>query len=111
MQSCKFPRGRRLTSAHVAYDVDMRLSGEVQPQLEVTSIMKFGSDPQLVLGMQIVVNKSYICYGLKGGSIRILNLNATLRSLFRGHTHRITDMVFFVEDVHLLARYLFFFNW
>ncbi|KAK8486046.1 hypothetical protein V6N11_033023 [Hibiscus sabdariffa] len=101
--SCKLPKGRRLSGARVAYDIDTRLSGEVQPQLEVTPITKYGSDPQLLLGRQIAVNKSYICYGLKGGSIRILNLNTALRSLFRGHTQRITDMAFFAEDVHLLA--------
>ncbi|XVF03563.1 hypothetical protein REPUB_Repub05bG0004500 [Reevesia pubescens] len=101
--SCKLPKGRRLSGAQVAYDIDTRLSGEVQPQLEVTPITKYGSDPQLVLGRQVAVNKSYICYGLKGGSIRILNINTALRSLFRGHTQRVTDMVFFAEDVHLLA--------
>ncbi|XVF33839.1 hypothetical protein REPUB_Repub18cG0006100 [Reevesia pubescens] len=101
--SCKLPKGRRLSGSQVAYDIDTRLSGEVQPQLEVTPITKYGSDPQLVLGRQIAVNKSYICYGLKGGSIRILNINTALRSLFRGHTQRITDMGFFAEDVHLLA--------
>ncbi|XP_022752987.1 enhancer of mRNA-decapping protein 4-like isoform X2 [Durio zibethinus] len=101
--SCKLPKGRRLAGAQVAYDIDTRLSGEVQPQLEVTPITKYGSDPQLVLGRQIAVNMSYICYGLKGGSIRILNMNTALRSLFRGHTQRVTDMAFFAEDVHLLA--------
>lgn len=85
------------------YDLDARLQGEVQPQLEVTPITKYGSDPQLVVGRQIAVNKVYICYGLKGGNIRILNINTALRSLFRGHTQRVTDMVFFAEDVHLLA--------
>ncbi|XVF79510.1 hypothetical protein PTKIN_Ptkin14bG0228800 [Pterospermum kingtungense] len=103
VRSCKLPKGRRLSGAKVAYDIDTRLSGEVQPQLEVTPITKYGSDPQLVLGRQIAVNKSYICYGLKGGSIRILNINTALRSLFRGHTQRVTDMAFFAEDVHLLA--------
>lgn len=101
--SCKLPKGRRLSGAQVAYDIDTRLSGEVQPQLEVTPITKYGSDPQLVLGRQIAVNKSYICYGLKGGNIRILNINTALRSLFRGHTQRVADMTFFAEDVHLLA--------
>ncbi|GLU23980.1 hypothetical protein SLE2022_399540 [Rubroshorea leprosula] len=101
--SGKLPRGRRLAGSHVTYDVDVRILGEVKPQLEVTPITKYGSDPQLVLGRQIAVNKSYICYGLKGGNIRILNMNTALRSLLRGHTQRVTDMAFFAEDVHLLA--------
>ncbi|XP_010542491.1 PREDICTED: enhancer of mRNA-decapping protein 4-like [Tarenaya hassleriana] len=102
-QSCKLPKGRRLVGEHVVYDVDVRLQGEIQPQLEVTPITKYGSDPQLVVGRQIAVNKVYICYGLKGGNIRVLNINTALRSLFRGHTQRVTDMSFFAEDVHLLA--------
>ncbi|CAN8270136.1 unnamed protein product [Cochlearia groenlandica] len=101
--SCKVPRGRRLVGEHAVYDVDKRLHGEIQPQLEVTPITKYGSDPQLVVGRQIAVNKVYICYGLKGGNIRVLNINTALRSLFRGHSQRVTDMAFFAEDVHLLA--------
>ncbi|GLT73820.1 hypothetical protein SLA2020_456530 [Shorea laevis] len=101
--SGKLPKGRRLEGSHFTYDVDVRIPGEAQPQLEVTPITKYGSDPQLVVGRQIAVNMSYICYGLKGGNIRILNINTALRSLLRGHTQRVTDMAFFAEDVHLLA--------
>lgn len=103
MPSSKVPRGRHLVGDSVVYDVDVRLAGETQPQLEVTPITKYASDPQLVLGRQIAVNQSYICYGLKQGNIRVLNINTASRSLLRGHTQRITDMVFFAEDVHLLA--------
>lgn len=90
MPSSKLPKGRHLIGDHVVYDVDVRLQGEVQPQLEVTPITKYGSDPQLVLGRQIAVNKSYICYGLKQGNIRVLNINTALRSLLRGHTQVLT---------------------
>lgn len=71
---------------HLVYDVDVRVPGEAQPQLEVTPITKYASDPQLVLGRQIAVNRSYICYGLKQGNIRVLNMNTASRSLLRGHT-------------------------
>ncbi|PIA58371.1 hypothetical protein AQUCO_00500354v1 [Aquilegia coerulea] len=102
--STKQPKGRRLVGDHrVVYDVDVRNQGEVQPQLEVTPITKYVSDPSLVLGRQIAVNKSYICYGLKMGSIRVLNINTALRHLLKGHTQRVTDMAFFAEDVHFLA--------
>ena len=77
------PKGRRVVGEDVVYDVDVRLPGEAQPQLEVTPITKCISDPHLCLGRQIAVNKSYICYGLKQGTIRILNINTALRSLFR----------------------------
>ncbi|XP_061344322.1 enhancer of mRNA-decapping protein 4-like [Gastrolobium bilobum] len=101
--SSKLPKGRHLIGQHVAYDIDVRLPGEVQPQLEVTPITKYASDPGLVLGRQIAVNRSYICYGLKLGAIRVLNINTALRYLLRGHTQRVTDMAFFAEDLHLLA--------
>ncbi|XWS12990.1 hypothetical protein CRYUN_Cryun37aG0137100 [Craigia yunnanensis] len=101
--SSKAPKGRHLFGTNLLYDIHVRLSGEVQPQLEVTPITKYASDPGLVLGRQIAVNRNYICYGLKLGNIRILNINTALRSLLRGHTQRVTDMAFFAEDVHLLA--------
>ncbi|OAY63102.1 Varicose-related protein [Ananas comosus] len=103
--SGKKPRGRRLGGGERAvHDVDWRMQGEAEPpQLEVTPITKYTSDPDLVLGRQIAVNRSYIVYGLKLGNIRVLNINTALRSLLRGHTQRVTDMAFFAEDVQLLA--------
>lgn len=103
MPSSKLPKGRHLNGDRVVYDIDVRLPGEIQPQLEVTPITKYGSDPGLVVGRQIAVNKTYICYGLKLGAIRVLNINTALRSLLKGLAQRVTDMVFFAEDVHLLA--------
>ncbi|KAK7305300.1 hypothetical protein VNO77_43204 [Canavalia gladiata] len=103
LPSSKVPKGRHLVGDRVVYDVDVRLPGEVQPQLEVAPITKYGSDPNPVLGRQIAVNKSYICYGLKQGNIRVLNIHTAVRSLLRGHTQRVTDLAFFAEDVHLLA--------
>ncbi|CAJ1960234.1 unnamed protein product [Sphenostylis stenocarpa] len=99
----KVPKGRHLAGERVAYDVEVRQPGEVQPQLEVAPITKYVSDPNPVLGRQIAVNKSYICYGLKQGNIRVLNIHTAVRSLLRGHTQRVTDLAFFAEDVHLLA--------
>jgi enhancer of mRNA-decapping protein 4 len=86
--SSKVPRGRLLGGGERAvHDVDSRLPGEVHPpQLEVTPITKYTSDPGLVLGRQIAVNRTYIVYGLKLGNIRVLNINTALRSLLRGHT-------------------------
>jgi enhancer of mRNA-decapping protein 4 len=105
MPSTKMPRGRYLGEGdRTVHDVDSRFLGEAQaPQLEVTPITKYTSDPGLVLGRQIAVNRSYIVYGLRMGNIRVLNINTALRSLLRGHTQRVTDMAFFAEDVHLLA--------
>ncbi|XP_031478958.1 enhancer of mRNA-decapping protein 4 isoform X2 [Nymphaea colorata] len=103
LPSSKLPRGRHMGGEYAVYDVDDRRPGEVQPQLEVNPITKYGSDPGLVIGRQIAVNGTYICYGLKLGAIRVLNINTALRHLLRGHSQRVTDMAFFAEDVHLLA--------
>ncbi|KAL3851089.1 hypothetical protein ACJIZ3_012971 [Penstemon smallii] len=103
MLSSKIPKGRHLMGDHLVYDINVRLPDEVQPQLEVTPITKYGSDPGLVVGRQIAVNKTYICYGLKLGAVRVLNINTALRSLLKGLAQRVTDMAFFAEDVHLLA--------
>ncbi|GLJ08252.1 hypothetical protein SUGI_0084840 [Cryptomeria japonica] len=103
LPSGKLPRGRHLVGEHVVYDIDYHLPGEAQPQLEVSPITNYSSDPLLVVGRQIAVNQTYICYGLRAGTIRILNINTALRALLRGHSQRVTDMAFFSEDVHLLA--------
>lgn len=96
--------GKRVFGDYVAYDVDAVEEGrEPSQQLEVNPITKYGSDPLLLFGRQIAVNKHYVCYGLKGGNIRVLNLNTATRSLLRGHTKRVTDMAFYSDDVHLLA--------
>eukprot|EP00250_Pteridium_aquilinum_P012129 c20526_g1_i1 orf=243-4736(+) len=107
----KLPRGRHLRGEHVVYDVDVWLPGDVPPQLEVTPITMYNSQPVFLNGRQIAVNRSYICYGLRPNrhirvlniNIRILNINTASRSLLRGHSERVTDMAFFSEDVHLLA--------
>ncbi|KAI4365006.1 hypothetical protein MLD38_021031 [Melastoma candidum] len=103
LPSSRLHRGRHLVGDTV-YDIDKSgAHGDVQLQLEVTTITKYASNPGLVLGRQIAVNRSYICYGLKTGNIRVLNLNTASRSLLCGHTQRITDMAFFCDDVHILA--------
>ncbi|MCO5547875.1 hypothetical protein L7F22_001327 [Adiantum nelumboides] len=101
----KFPRGRHLNGEHVTYDIDVRLPGEAQPQLEHNTITKYLSDPQVLVGRQIAVNRSYICYALRATKgIRVLNINTALKYLLRGHSEgRVTDMVFYADNVHLLA--------
>ncbi|XP_024388151.1 enhancer of mRNA-decapping protein 4 isoform X2 [Physcomitrium patens] len=96
-------KGQHLRGDHIIYDVDICKSGEAQPQLKVSPITVYGSDPSLVLGRQIAVNKKFICYGLRGGTIRVLNKNNAQKILLRGHTQRVSDIAFFSESVHLLA--------
>ena len=52
---------------------------------------------------QIAVNKKYICYGLKAGQIRVINLFTAGRALMRGHEAPLCDLKFFGEDVDLLG--------
>lgn len=87
LQDSKLPRGRTLKGDRIYYDVDVRKADEAQPQLEVRPITTYGSDPVPILGRQIAVNKDYICYGLRQGHIRIINLTAELRALLRGHSN------------------------
>lgn len=87
LQDSKLPRGRQLKGERIIYDVDVRKAEEAQPQLEVRPITTYGSDPAPILGRQIAVNMDYICYGLRGAAIRIINLTAELRALLRGHSN------------------------
>jgi len=103
LQDSKLPRGRVLKGERIVYDVDVRKADEAQPQLEVRPITTYGSDPAPILGRQIAVNMHYICYGLRAAAIRIINLNAELRALLRGHTGRVTDMAFAADNVNSLA--------
>lgn len=85
LQDSKLPRGRVLQGERIVYDVDVRRADEAQPQLEVRSICAYGSDPEPILGRQIAVNKDFICYGLRGANIRIINPTAESKTLLRGH--------------------------
>lgn len=81
----KVAKGRFVAGERIVYDVDVHLPGEAQPQLEVNPITVYGSDPVLVAGKRIAVNKNYVCYALRLATIRILNINTALRALLRGH--------------------------
>ena len=78
--------GRVLVGSHIVYDCDIRASEESQPQLEVTPITKYVSEALLSPGRQIAVNQIYICYALRQGQIRILNMKSAVRALLKGHT-------------------------
>eukprot|EP00897_Mesotaenium_endlicherianum_P006820 jgi/Mesen1/6166/ME000317S05294 len=94
--------GANLSNPNEVYDVEAAGESKVT-QLEVTPITVYGSEQLVAAGRQIAVNRSYICYALRAATIRILNVHTALRALLRGHSQRVTDMVLFGEDVHLLA--------
>lgn len=86
VQVRKLPKGRVLKGERVTYDVDVRKIDEDQPRLEVQPITVYASDPEPILGKQIAINRTYICYGLRQANIRIFNLHTTVRAVLRGHT-------------------------
>lgn len=49
-------------------------------------------------GHAIAVDANYICYGLKGGQIRILNRHTGARTLLKDHAAPVTDLRFFRHD-------------
>lgn len=96
VQVRKLPKGRVLKGERVSYDIDVRKIDEELPRLEVQPITVYASDPEPVLGKQIAVNRTYICYGLRQATIRIFNLLTAGRAVLRGHT--------IVSDVHQFFR-------
>ncbi|KAK9810077.1 hypothetical protein WJX72_004410 [[Myrmecia] bisecta] len=98
------PQGRELpAAAALEYNVDERLPGEAQPQLEVSTITLLKHELQYELLRRIAANDQYICYGMKQGHIRVLNKLSADRALFKSHTQPISDLRFFSESVNLLA--------
>ncbi|KAK3250070.1 hypothetical protein CYMTET_40532 [Cymbomonas tetramitiformis] len=95
--------GRPLPDPHMVYDIGSDRDELLQPQLEVSPITMYNSEFNLSLGRQISVNKHYICYGLKTGQIRILNMFTAVRALLRGHQQPVADLRFFADDVDLLG--------
>ncbi|CAM6022802.1 unnamed protein product [Sphagnum balticum] len=51
--STMLPKGRSLRGEHVVYDVDVRRSGEAQPQLQVCNIAQHWQRPVLQMGRRI----------------------------------------------------------
>ena len=101
VQVRKLPKGRVLKGERVTYDVDVRKIDEEQPRLEVQPITVYASDPEPILGKQIAVNRTYICYGLRQATIRIFNLLTAGRAVLRGHTI-VSDVHHFVRRIEIL---------
>jgi hypothetical protein len=91
------PVGQPLTSAECVYNIDHPAG--VPQELEVSPITVYNSDYNLSLGQSIAVNRNYICYGLKAGQIRVINLFTAGRALMRGHEAPLCDLKFFGEEV------------
>jgi enhancer of mRNA-decapping protein 4 len=89
--------------AHSSYNIDNDRNPELHPQLEVSPITMYNTEYALTLGQQITVNANYICYSLKTGQIRILNIFTAVRALLRGHAERPDDLRFFSNEVDLLG--------
>lgn len=99
----KVLKGQFISGEHAVYDIDKQVSRDTLQHLDVLPISVYGWDLVLVTGRQVAVNRKYICYCLRPGSIRILSRNVASRGLFQGHSQRVTDMSFFAENEHLVA--------
>jgi enhancer of mRNA-decapping protein 4 len=87
------PKGRSLRGEHVVYDVDVRRSGEAQPQLEVCPLTVFWFPAVLQMGRQIAVNRRYLCYVLQGNKIEICSVDSLRGNhLLRGGNILITNV-------------------
>ena len=76
------------------------------PQLEVVPITMYNSDYALARprhARAIAVSREYMCYGLKGGQVRVINKLSASRALLRGHSEPLSDMAFFGPASDLLA--------
>ncbi len=66
--------------------------------LQVSKIANVKSEISRRHGHAIAVDANYICYGLKGGQIRILNRHTGARTLLKDHAAPVTDLRFFRHD-------------
>ena len=73
------------------------------PQPPCTPITLYSTDFTYQHGNLIAINENYISYAIKNGKIRVLNQVSATRTLLRGHTGAITDLVFFSRQTNLLA--------
>ena len=65
---------------------------------QVSKIANVKSEISRRHGHAIAVDANYICYGLKGGQIRILNRHTGARTLLKDHAAPVTDLRFFRHD-------------
>uniref|UniRef100_A0A7S3UBK8 Enhancer of mRNA-decapping protein 4 WD40 repeat region domain-containing protein n=1 Tax=Picocystis salinarum TaxID=88271 RepID=A0A7S3UBK8_9CHLO len=97
----RIPSGQRLEGDEV-FDVDEPRDQSNQAQLSVSPITMYNSEGKS-RGRIIAVNEKYICYGLKGGPIRVLNPKTGVKTLLRGHAAPVSDMAFFSQKMDVLG--------
>ncbi len=69
------PKGQSLRGGNVIYDVDVRRSGEAQPQLEGRGLSTRSFPVISLMGRQIAVNRRYLCYATSGAIIQLLSVD------------------------------------
>ncbi|GLI61433.1 hypothetical protein VaNZ11_003793 [Volvox africanus] len=91
------PHGYAITQLQDIVEVD-RTGPESASTLVVSKIANYPSEICRRHGHSIAVDTNYICYGLKGGQIRILNRHTAARTLLKDHAAPVTDLRFFRHD-------------
>ncbi|EFJ49828.1 hypothetical protein VOLCADRAFT_117149, partial [Volvox carteri f. nagariensis] len=91
------PHGTPISPLHEVVEVD-RIKPESASALVVSKIANYPSEICRRHGNSVAVDANYICYGLKGGQIRILNRHTGARTLLKDHAAPVTDLRFFRHD-------------
>ncbi|GLC45526.1 hypothetical protein PLESTM_001745900 [Pleodorina starrii] len=91
------PHGTPISPLQEVVEVD-RMRPESTSALVVSKIANYPSEICRRHGHAIAVDANYICYGLKGGQVRILNRHTAARTLLKDHAAPVTDLRFFAHD-------------
>ena len=81
----KAPQGVALARGQAVYEVGA-VGASARKQTKVTAITIYNTDPGYRAGRLIAVSARYICYGVRGGSVRVIHQTTGQRLLQKGHT-------------------------
>ena len=84
-KASKPPKGVTLARGEAVYEVGA-VAASARKQTKVTAITIYNTDPGYRAGRLIAVSSRYICYGVRGGSIRVIHQTTGQRLLQKGHT-------------------------
>ena len=84
-KAAKVPKGVTLARGDAVYEVGA-VGASARKQTKVTAITIYNTDPGYRAGRLIAVSSRYICYGVRGGSIRVIHQTTGQRLLQKGHT-------------------------
>ena len=84
-KAAKAPKGVALARGQATYEVGA-VGAAARKQTKVTAITIYNTDAGYRAGRLIAVSSRYICYGVRGGSVRVIHQTTGQRLLQKGHT-------------------------